>query len=79
MKLDLGVSLTSALSGLQVGVDRARAAAGEVAKLTAGSDSAKNVVKPLLELQKAKQEVGLNAKVIQVQDETLGRLVDKTA
>lgn len=79
MKSDLSTSLTAALSGLQVGINRARAASGEVAKLTTESDTVKDTVRPLLALQQAEQEVAVSTKVIKADDETLGRFVDETA
>jgi len=78
MKTDLQSTLMNALSGMQVGVNRARSAAGEVAKLTTGSDTVRDTVKPLLELQKAEQEVSVASKVVQVENDTLGRFVDET-
>jgi len=77
MKTDMTSTLTAALSGLQVGVNRARAAAGEVAKLTVGSDSVRDAVKPLLSLQQAEQEVASTSKIIEVENDTLGRFVDE--
>ncbi|MDH5599720.1 MAG: hypothetical protein OEY78_00320 [Gammaproteobacteria bacterium] len=79
MKSDLSTSLTAALSGLQVGINRARAASGEVAKLTTESDTVKDTVRPLLAMQQAEQEVAVSTKVIKADDETLGRFVDETA
>jgi len=79
MKTDLQSTLTSALSGLQVGVKRAESAASEVAKLTTGSDSVRDTVKPLLELQQSEQQVATSSKVVQVENDTLGRFVDETA
>ena len=72
-------TLTSALSGLQVGVNKARNAAGEVAKLTTGSDSVKDAVAPLLKLQEAEAQVAAATNVVQVENDTLGRFVDETA
>ena len=79
MKTDMTSTLTSALSGLQVGVNKARAAAGEVAKLTTGSKSVQDAVRPLLSLQEAEQQVAVTSKVIGVENDTLGRFVDETA
>ncbi|MCK5386656.1 MAG: hypothetical protein KAJ39_05695 [Gammaproteobacteria bacterium] len=79
MKTDMTSTLTSALSGLQVGVNKARAAAGEVAKLTTGSKSVQDAVRPLLSLQEAEQQVAVTSKVIDVENDTLGRFVDETA
>ena len=78
MRTGLDQTLSSALSGLQVGVDRARSAAGEVARLTTGSETVRDTVKPLLELQKSEQEVSVATKIIKAQDENLGRFVDET-
>lgn len=79
MKTDMTTTLTTALSGLQVGVSNAQKAAGEVAKLTTGSENVQNAVQPLLNLQQAKQEVAVNSEVIKAEGETLGRFVDETA
>ena len=79
MKTDMTTTLTSALSGLQVGVNKARSAAGEVAKLTTGSDSVRDAVAPLLKLQEAETQVSATADVVQVENDTLGRFVDETA
>lgn len=79
MKTDLSSSLTAALSGLQVGINRARAASGEVARLTTGSDSVKDTVRPLLNMQQAEQEVAVSTQVVKADDETLGRFIDETA
>lgn len=79
MKTDLQSSLTSALSGLQVGVNQARRASGEVAKLTTGSDSVQDTVRPLLKMQEAEQQVAASTQVVKAEDETLGRFVDETA
>lgn len=79
MKTDMTSTLTSALSGLQVGVNKAREAAGEVAKLTVGSESVQDTVRPLLKLQEGQQEAAVASKVIGVEDETLGRFIDETA
>ncbi len=78
MKTDMTSTLTSALSGLQVGVNKARAAAGEVAKLTTGSESVQNAVRPLLNLQEAEQQVAVTSNVIGVENDTLGRFVDES-
>lgn len=78
MKTDMASTLSSALSGLQSGVDKARQAAGEVAKLTVGSKSVQDTVSPLLKLQQSEQEVAVASKVIQVENETLGRFIDET-
>ena len=79
MKTDMTSTLTSALSGLQVGVNKARAAAGEVAKLTTGSESVQNAVRPLLKLQEAEQQVAVTSNVIGVENDTLGRFIDESA
>ncbi len=78
MKTDMTTTLTSALSGLQVGVNKARKAAGEVAKLTTGSDSVKDAVAPLLKLQEAETQVSATTDVVQVENDTLGRFVDES-
>lgn len=78
MKMDMTSTLTAALSGLQVGVNHARSAAGEVAKLTTGSKAVQDTVRPLLQLQQADQEVTVATKVIQTESDTLGRFVDET-
>lgn len=79
MKTDMTTTLTSALSGLQVGVNKARSAAGEVAKLTTDSDSVKDAVAPLLKLQESETQVAATTDVVQVENDTLGRFVDETA
>ena len=79
MKTDMTNNLTSALSGLQVGINQARAAAGEVAKLTTGSDAVRDTVRPLLELQQAEQNVASSSQVVKAEDDTLGRFVDESA
>lgn len=78
MRMDMTSTLTSALSGLQVGVSNARVAAGEVAKLTTGSQSVQDALRPLLKLQEAEQQVAVTTKVIGVENDTLGRFVDET-
>ncbi len=78
MKTDLTTTLTSALSGLQVGISNAQAAAGEVAKLTTGSETVQDTVRPLLNLQEAEREVAINSKVVKTEGETLGRFIDET-
>lgn len=79
MKTDVTASLTAALSGLQVGVNRARAASGEIAKLTTESDSVRDTVRPLLALQQAEEEVAVSTQIVKTDNETLGRFVDETA
>ena len=79
MKMDMTATLTSALEGLQVGVNKARQASGEVAKLTTESKSVQDAVRPLLNLQEAEQQVAVTSKVIDVENDTLGRFVDETA
>lgn len=79
MKTDMTSTLTAALSGLQVGVNNARTAADEVAKLTVGSKAVQDTVRPLLNLQQAEQQVATTSKVIEVENDTLGRLIDETA
>lgn len=79
MKTDMVSTLTSALSGLQVGVNKAREAAGEVARLSTGSKSVQNAVNPLLKLQQGEQEVATASKVIKTENDTLGRFIDETA
>lgn len=78
MNTDLTSTLTAALSGLQVGINNARAATSEVAKLTTGSDAVRDTVRPLLQLQKAEQDVSVASKVVQIENDTLGRFVDET-
>ncbi len=78
MNTDMTTTLTSALSGLQVGVNKARNAAGEVAKLTTDSDSVRDAVGPLLKLQEAETQVAATTDVVQVENDTLGRFVDET-
>ena len=78
MRTGLDQTLTQALSGLQVGIDRARSAADDVARLTTGSDTVRDTVRPLLELHKAEHEVSVGTKIIKAQDETLGRFIDET-
>lgn len=77
MKTDMRSTLTAALSGLQVGVNKARDAAGEVAKLSTDSKSVRDAVGPLLKLQEGQQEVAVASKVIKTEDEMLGRFVDE--
>ena len=79
MKTDITSTLTAALSGLQVGVNRARAASSEVARLTTESDSVRDTVRPLLALNQAEQEVAVSTQVVKAEDESLGRFVDETA
>ena len=79
MKTDVTSSLTAALSGLQVGVNRARAASGEIAKLTTESDAVRDTVRPLLALQQAEEEVAVSTQIVKTDNETLGRFVDETA
>jgi len=79
MKTDMTSTLTSALAGLQVGVNNARAAASEVEKLTVGSKTVQDAVGPLLNLQQAEQQVATSSKVIEVENDTLGRLIDEKA
>ena len=79
MAIGIDTTITQALSGLQVGVDQARSAAGEVAKLTIGSRTVQDTIKPLLDLQQAEQTVALNTKIIQAEDENLGRFIDERA
>ena len=79
MKTDMNTTLTSALSGLQVGVNKARSAAGEVAKLTTGSDGVKEAVSPLLKINEAETQVAASTDVVQVENESLGRFVDEKA
>ena len=78
MKTDMTSILTNALSGLQVGVDKARAASSEVAKLTTGSKSVQDAVRPLLALNEAERDVAVATKVISVENDTLGRFVDES-
>ena len=78
MKTDLASTLTSALTGLQAGIIKARSAAGEIAKLTTESDSVRDTVKPLLDLQQAEQEVAISSRVVKAENETLGRFIDET-
>lgn len=77
MKTDMQTTLTSALSGLQVGINQAQKAASNVAKLTVGSDSVQDTVRPLLSLQQAEQQTAVSSKVVGVEDDTLGRFVDE--
>lgn len=79
MKTDITSTLTSALSGLQVGVNRAVKASGEIAKLTTESDSVRDTVRPLLALNEAQQEVAVSTQIVKAEDETLGQFVDETA
>ena len=78
MKTDLTTTLTSALSGLQVGINKAQSAAGEVAKLTTGSETVQDTVRPLLNLQEAEQQVAVTSKVVKTEGEVLGKFVDET-
>jgi hypothetical protein len=79
MKTDLSSSLTAALSGLQVGINRARSASGEVARLTTESDTVRDTVRPLLAMQQAETEVAVSTQVVKAADETLGQFIDETA
>lgn len=79
MKTDITSTLTSALSGLQVGVNRARAAAGDIARLTTESDSVRDTVRPLLALNQAEQEATVSTQIVKAEDESLGRFIDETA
>jgi len=79
MKTDLTTTLSAALSGLQVGITKAQSAAGEVAKLTTGSETVQDTVRPLLNLQEAERDVAVSSKVVKTESETLGRFVDETA
>jgi len=76
MKTDMASTLTNALSGLQVGISNAAAAAGEVQRLTSGSQDVQDAVRPLLQLQESKNEVGVASKVVQTDKDTLGSLID---
>ena len=77
MKMDMASTLTAALSGLQVGIKNARDAAGEVAKYTTGSKAVQDTVRPLLKLHESESQVAATSKVIQVENDTLGRFVDE--
>lgn len=77
MQTDLSTTLTNALAGLQVGVKKARLAAGEVAKLTLGSKSVQDTIKPLIGLQRTKEEVEVSTKIVKVEDDILGRFIDE--
>lgn len=77
MKTDMTSVLTNALSGLQVGVNQARSASDEVAKLTTGSKNVQDAVRPLLALNQAERDVAVASKVISVENDTLGRFVDE--
>lgn len=79
MRTDMDKTLTSALSGLQVGVNNAAAAAGEVGRLTTGSKEVQDAVRPLLKLQQAENQVAVSSQVIKADNETLGSLIDVTA
>jgi len=76
MKTDMASTLTNALSGLQVGISNAAAAAGEVQRLTTGSQEVQDAVQPLLKLQESKNEVAVASKVVQTDKDTLGSLID---
>lgn len=60
-------------------MSQAHKAAGEVAKLTTGSKDVQDTVGPLLKLQDAKNQVATSSKVIDVENDTLGRFVDEKA
>ncbi|MFK5913532.1 MAG: hypothetical protein QM484_04085 [Woeseiaceae bacterium] len=79
MKIDMTTTLTTALSGLQVGINNAQQASNEVAKLTTGSKDVQAAIGPLLKLQEAEQQVAVTSKVIAVEGEALGRFVDESA
>lgn len=79
MKTDMATTLSAALSGLQVGVSNAQKAAGEVAKLTTDSKSVQDAVRPLLNMSQAEQQVATTSKIIEVENDTLGRFVDERA
>ena len=78
MKTDMPSMLTNALSGVQVGVDKARTASNEIAKLTTGSKGVQDTVRPLLALGEAERDVAVASKVASVENDTLGRFVDET-
>lgn len=78
MKMDMTATLTSALEGLQVGVNQARQAAGEVAKLTTGSKDVQDVVRPLLRLNDSEPPVAVTSEIVKGADDNLGRFVDET-
>ena len=50
-----------------------------MAKLTVGSKDVQDTVGPLLNLQQAEQQVATTSKVIEVENDTLGRLIDEKA
>lgn len=79
MSLDMEKTLTSALSGVQVGVNKAAMASAEVGRLTTGSKDVQDAVRPLLKLQEAENQVALSSEVIKTENETLGTLIDVTA
>jgi len=76
MKTDMASTLTNALSGLQVGISNAAAAAGEVQRLTTGSQEVQDAIQPLLKLQESKNEVAVASKIVQTDKDTLGSLID---
>ncbi len=78
MKPNLETTLSSAMAGLQTGINQAKKASGEVAKLTTGSDEVQDTVRPLLKLQEAEQQVAASTQVVKADNETLGRFVDET-
>lgn len=76
MKTDMASTLTNALSGLQVGISNAAAAAGEVQRLTTGSQEVQDTVRPLLKLQESENDVAVASKIVQTDNDTLGSLID---
>lgn len=76
MKID--DTLKNALAGLQSGINSARAATGEVARLTTDNKDVHDMIKPLLDLNESEQKVAANAKVVKAADEMLGQIIDVT-
>jgi len=60
------------LSGIDSGFDRLDKAAGRIARDGAGGDLAGNVV----DLMRARQDVGANVAVVRTADEMMGSLLD---
>lgn len=69
---------SSALSGIQKGMRDLDANAAKIAHATT-TEGKEDVAKPLVESRVDAQQVAVNAKVIDIVDETLGSLFDDKA
>ena len=79
MKID---PVATAVMGIQRGMDDAQRAAVEVAsasRVKLESDNPTDVVKHLLELSQAKQQVDAAARAVQTGDQMVGSLLDDMA